>query len=755
MGRFLEGVFADERKDAQTRRASSIAPWYRGRAYVADWNVERAVKDGYERSIWVFRSVDAIATNASKLPIIQVEGGEDGPPVRSPDPVIRLLNRKANEWETAAQFRYRLSSQLLLSKRGAFIEVNRARSRAAARLTLLPPQYTAPVPDADLFISKFQMNILGTIEDVPAEDVAWVRKPHPLDPYSGMTPMQPSGLSIDLDFYARLYNRTFLQNDGRPGGIVAVKGELDEGDGDELKRRFSGGSMAAGRVSVIEADEISYIDASVSPRDAQYVQGQKSTKEDILMSFGVPESIIGNASGRTYDNAKAEKSVFWQETMTGHLDLLGGAYDELTMGKGGDDLFVVHDTRQVDVLQAPRQADEAHEAEMIKGGLKTQDEGRKAVKLEPFDVPASKALWMLGTYAPVTQLPGEEVIPVSGPVHVTEAVRESVVPGDAAAPTGDPASGGGDTLPALPAPDVAAAPPKRRPFGEAGQSPAETKSRQTEIEDARRANERWGKTIAEAFRRNFKRQETVAISRLRSVKVRRGTRHWKTEGYRPGRPPGERKINGAELFDRGRWNEELRADFRPVVEDIYAEKATAAGLKWGRRTETKGIEPGDPDYEAAMENRLAQGDLVNETTQKKLQDTIAQGDSEGESLDDLEGRVHGVFDEAADSRAEEIGGTNAVGAGNEGLLLSASEYGDLVSGKTWFSAQDGLVRPAHQDADGQTVGMDESFDVDGEALDYPGDPNGSPGNIVNCRCTMLLELASGGEVEVPSPEDAG
>jgi len=30
--------------------------------------------------------------------------------------------------------------------------------------------------------------------------------------------------------------------------------------------------------------------------------------------------------------------------------------------------------------------------------------------------------------------------------------------------------------------------------------------------------------------------------------------------------------------------------------------------------------------------------------------------------------------------------------------------------------------------------------VDDEELDYPGDPAGSPGNTINCRCTILPVL---------------
>jgi hypothetical protein len=46
---------------------------------------------------------------------------------------------------------------------------------------------------------------------------------------------------------------------------------------------------------------------------------------------------------------------------------------------------------------------------------------------------------------------------------------------------------------------------------------------------------------------------------------------------------------------------------------------------------------------------------------------------------------------------------------------------------------------AADDVDGQKVGINEMFIVGGENLEFPGDPFGSPGNVINCRCTLFFE----------------
>lgn len=58
-----------------------------------------------------------------------------------------------------------------------------------------------------------------------------------------------------------------------------------------------------------------------------------------------------------------------------------------------------------------------------------------------------------------------------------------------------------------------------------------------------------------------------------------------------------------------------------------------------------------------------------------------------------------------------------------------------VDRKEWISARDDKVRPAHVQADGQVVKINEMFNVGGERMLGPL-MGGSAGNVINCRCTM-------------------
>jgi len=395
-----------ERKDAATRRASGGRGFtYQGEPYTPiGADVDRMVKDGYERVIWVFKSVDAIAEKLSQWTIESTEGRGENLKVVD-DALLPLLNDYSNGIERAAKyFKYRAVSQLLLSKKGVFVEAIPTNGGELAALNLLPPAYTRVIPDPDTFIKGFRVEIPGTDRhyDLPPYDhekrsgVLWIRKPHPTDPYSSITPLEAAGISIDLDFYARLYNRNFLLNDGRAGQIVAVKGGLSPEDARELKARFTPGMAGAGRTTVIEADTVSVSDTATTPRDAQYAELRKLGKEDMLVAMGSPESVLGNASGRTFDNADAEKENWLDVTVLPLGGVFLAGFDGATEGGYDDDRRLRYDTSDEPVLRRRLEMKIEQARKDVAAGLITPDEFRIVAELDPMNRPGSRVLWLPG-----------------------------------------------------------------------------------------------------------------------------------------------------------------------------------------------------------------------------------------------------------------------------------------------------------------------------------------------------------------------
>jgi hypothetical protein len=114
---------------------------------------------------------------------------------------------------------------------------------------------------------------------------------------------------------------------------------------------------------------------------------------------------------------------------------------------------------------------------------------------------------------------------------------------------------------------------------------------------------------------------------------------------------------------------------------------------------------------------------------------------QGLSIPDTAKAIRSHMTEASNVRATMIARTELAAAVNGGSLAAtkiAAGVANATATKTWMTAP-GAVYPRHEDyegLDGQTVGLDELFDVGGSELQYPGDPDGDPGETINCRCTL-------------------
>jgi len=73
--------------------------------------------------------------------------------------------------------------------------------------------------------------------------------------------------------------------------------------------------------------------------------------------------------------------------------------------------------------------------------------------------------------------------------------------------------------------------------------------------------------------------------------------------------------------------------------------------------------------------------------------------------------------------------------------IKTAEQSDLVLDKMWISVQDDRtrIRPFdHLDMNNQKQELEKPFLVGSENIMFPGDAKASPGNTINCRCTIAF-----------------
>lgn len=194
-------------------------------------------------------------------------------------------------------------------------------------------------------------------------------------------------------------------------------------------------------------------------------------------------------------------------------------------------------------------------------------------------------------------------------------------------------------------------------------------------------------------------------------------------------------VSNSLFFDIHAWAEDMARRMGPQVLEIILNGWTALLARIGGSLETQPFNPGNPYVRTALKELLGKTRGITETTVDALTRSITEGVVGGEDLDALAKRVTKVFSQAKGYRARMIAHTAATPAFETGQLTSMRQAG--IGSRAWLSARLKTSREAHVAADGQERKLDEPFDIGGEALLYPGDPNGSAKNVIWCYCSQL------------------
>jgi len=148
------------------------------------------------------------------------------------------------------------------------------------------------------------------------------------------------------------------------------------------------------------------------------------------------------------------------------------------------------------------------------------------------------------------------------------------------------------------------------------------------------------------------------------------------------------------------------------------------------------------DKPELLPRKIVNGKKDKAWNQKKIAAAVAQGILQGTSIPKLAKRIAtdiGYSNMDAMIRYARTAMTGAQNAGRMDALHRAKGLGVKVK-KQWLATLDSRTRDSHQQMDGVTVDVDEEFKTPlGSKMQYPGDLAGKPGDIWNCRCTMVYQ----------------
>lgn len=514
-------------------------------------------------------------------------------------------------------------------------------------------------------------------------EVIWFRYPNPVDEFEGLSPLAAACLAADTNRAAMVSNYNLFKNGLNPGGMVVPKndGMFSSEQAQQLEelltRRFQGVDKAH-RWGVLRFDA-SIEPLGISPKDAEFTDMLAMTLEDIARAYHWPLDLIGGQ--RTYANVEASRLLAWENAIVPEAAFISEEINEqlLPMFGVGEPDHAEFDFESVSVFQEAKANEWGRAREQIQTNAITINEWR-ATQNKPAVVWGDMPLielnaWVNSRYTPVLFEPA-----LSEPASSADST-DSTPRGARSAPA---LIYGSDEHRAL-----------WRRFDE----------RATKQE----------RIIAKVARELFRRQKKSILAKMRGAML-------------------TRDFDEDDPFDRKEWTKRFRVGIRPALRTVIASAGKDALKDLGLSIAFNLLDSNVVRFLEGRAQRFAVE--VNETTWHALKDALKAGIEEGETIDKLAERVESVMELRENQSSEVIARTETVGAFNGGTLEAWKQTDGLVKRKRWLASLDDRVRDTHAEANGQTVDLDEDFEVGSARGPAPGQM-GEAEEDCNCRCTIV------------------
>lgn len=169
------------------------------------------------------------------------------------------------------------------------------------------------------------------------------------------------------------------------------------------------------------------------------------------------------------------------------------------------------------------------------------------------------------------------------------------------------------------------------------------------------------------------------------------------------------------------------AALEPIWDKIVADIGTGLpGAEWDASA---------PAVRALVRNSVDRvGARIATASQFILRDAVTEAYNENLDKRAATALIRARMLDAAPWQADALAQTDVTSLANGASTVAAGRAG--MAYKTWVATLDDRTRPSHEVAHGQTVPLNGMFTVGAEEALYPGDPNLSDDEAINCRCTV-------------------
>ncbi len=385
---------------------------FSGRGELGTWFQLGNIEDGWQRNLSlstgvsrvpaVYACVMAISRAISQCYPKHVREVGDGFEEVTTSAAYRVL-MQPNDYQTTPGFLLNLVSTALFEGEAFAIATRNARFEIDS-LHLLPRGVCSPIVDPETkeyfyAVGESPLAPGGADFIAPARDILHLKFHTPRHPLIGETPIKAAALAIGINVALSQSQAAFFANMNRPSGILSTDATLSKEQMQALRAAFEEQSkgMAAGRIPILGGG-LKFSPMSISSQDAELIQAQRMSIEDICRVFGVPPPLVGDLSHATLNNAETLIQHFLAISLGSYLEHIERTFDKLFNLSLPD--YVELDT------QALLRTDFAGRIEALQkgvnGGIFTPNEARRREGMSPIE--GGDAVYMQRQMTPIDKL---------------------------------------------------------------------------------------------------------------------------------------------------------------------------------------------------------------------------------------------------------------------------------------------------------------------------------------------------------------
>lgn len=682
------------------------------------------------------RAVHIIADAISLLPIQIWKGGE---PQENPDKELFDLMERPNP-DDMAMTRRKFLEQIMIDymthgRIGIMRDIGKASKKVRAFVRLAAKHITVETTTKQKTFNAFHPPIKAikyNNQELPLEQIIYLYNWTARSEYMGESPLQSALDSAAGNAAMVRASRSLFEKNGLPSVQMLlqqgfnISAERQNELVKEWRTRYNDPGNRGGIVS--PPPGIKFEPLQVTNKDAEYSLALEFNNKAIAIAAGIPWIIL-MAGDATYENQDAAKAFMWNSTILPLCKRLEEAFTLFIARTYGDDLEIRFDYADVE--------------ELLRKVQKAATAAGQAIGLKLNEI---RGLYP-GDYPPVDK--GDDLIYMPGGFKNLENI--GVMP-DFDGGNNNTDDSSNDNLDD--SSDGNNADDERGLFGKMAKARRERK----ELQEARQTNDKEKLRQIAVGRSEFRLQEdgTKLVKEIQRL--------WRKQRGMINAALAKQSLDNDLMRIQPvkqwiNWDDEQKrfmAGIRSLVKKLMIRAGAEFMIGLGNSGKDGGFK-----FTSKMNNELNKQVLkfaktsidttikylelaIQKSKQEEVRAYILQApeyrQEEGEELpkkDTSKERFFalfvGLYLIAEGSASQREGEMNA---------HWASEYGNFEAGqqagygyKTWVNAGDDRVRDSHIRLDNETVPINGRFS---NGLNYPGDPNGAPEEIYNCRCTVIF-----------------